>query len=216
MMRFVSILLFFLCVSTTASSNSTYNGLEIIRIPSNQKRSSNGQCNCLPSRFLYRRYQDPIKFEVTQVIDSFIKIPGLMMAVHHSDPMIFQIRYQGASYIANGYAFSITTILIDNRVLTANQLFPNNNRRHELASKIGGNEADYRGGKYWHSGGTSGLSLSSSRTELVLLPAGVHVIEVGVRAINTQLHLWGGELIVEVTEYDSRQYSSFTFPTVWD
>ncbi|CAF3601789.1 unnamed protein product [Rotaria socialis] len=215
-MMLLLILIFCINISTTIQSNSTSGYSDVIKIPSSQTSSLDRQCNCVPARYIYRRYQDPIKFELSQQADTFIKIPGLMVAAHHTKPMVYQIRYQGTCWIARNLAQSILTILIDNQVLIANQLLPNSNRRYALASQIGGKSADLRGGSYWYSGTAAGASFSWYKTELVLMPAGTHVIEVGVRAENTILHLWGGELTIDMTEYDSAQYSTLTYPTVWN
>ncbi|CAF2118316.1 unnamed protein product [Rotaria magnacalcarata] len=215
-MMLLLILIFCINISTTIQSNSTSGYSDVIKVPSSQKSSLDGQCNCLPARYIYRRYQDPIAIELSQRVATFIKIPGLMVAVHHTKPMVYQIRYQGTCWIARALAYSILTILIDNQVLIANQLLPNSDRRYALASQIGGKSADLRGGSYWYSGSAAGTCFSWYKTELVLIPTGTHVIEVGVRAENTILHLWGGELTVDMTEYDSTQYSNLAYPTVWN
>ncbi|CAF1424636.1 unnamed protein product [Adineta ricciae] len=138
-------------------------------------------------------------------------------SVHHAAPMVYNIRFQGSCALMQTSNWALTRILINNKVLISNRLLPNNDQRHVVAPDLGKNidESDTRGGSMHASGSTTSVAAVCSKSDLVLLPAGTHFIGVGGRTTGGPFHVWGGELLVEATEYDPRVHIGLSYPTIY-
>ncbi|CAF3837987.1 unnamed protein product [Rotaria sp. Silwood1] len=188
-----------------------------MKIPILQEKSDSIINKPLRPRYFYKRYQDPDMFEIGSSTATFVKIPGLSVAVHHTVPMIYKIRVQISSQLEKTAAHSLIRFLINDQVLISDQLLPNNDNRLKSGTVWDTNiiALDFRGGSLFYSGGgATWLVVPYFKSELVLMPAGTHLIEVGARTEDPLLRIWGGELLVEVTEYDPDLYVGLAYPNV--
>ncbi|CAF2209539.1 unnamed protein product [Rotaria magnacalcarata] len=170
------------------------------------------QTSC-PVPYFYVRYQS-LPFVQRTVSNSFVKIPGLELAVYHAQPALYRIMFQGNCQGLPGYKY--VQILIDGRVLIANYLLPNTDKRQAVASELGSSthEIDSRDGGT-HLVSTEGSMISSCpRFRSVYLPSGVHIVEVGVRISNSDLAMYDGQLQVELISYDTNVRLGLEHPKI--
>ena len=107
--------------------------------------------------------------------------------------------------------------LIDGRILVSNYLLPNNARRHLLVPELGSNldAMDHRAGGMIYSSGAPGIAMSCPKSDLIYMPAGTHVVEVGARTrYNGGLMVYGGELSVQLTQYHPEVNLALSHPIV--
>ncbi|CAF3694458.1 unnamed protein product, partial [Rotaria socialis] len=194
------------CVAAQANTS-------VIEIPSVRSRVSSG--GTLNQRsYFYTRSQDAILFEVASVSPTFIKVPGLSIIVHHDQPMLYRIGFQGGCQ-SGTYSSNFVHLLIDGYILIENELLPNNNRRQAVAPHLGTNidEVDQ------HNGGLStGRSVpfvtSCPRFRKVILRSGTHSIDIGVRITIPNMNLIGGQLEVEISAYDPDTQLGLSYPII--
>lgn len=193
----------------TASNSNT----SVITIPAMRSRiSSSGISNQI--NHVFTRYQEAILFEAASVSASFIKIPGLSLAVHHDQSMFYRISFQGGCQ-SGTLAYNFVHFLIDGRVLIENELLPNNDRRQTVAQHLGNNinEIDRRSGGVYM-GYNVPLVASCPRFQTVVLPRGTHTIDVGIRINTPTMNLIGGQLNVELSTYDSNEQLGLSYPVI--
>ncbi|CAF2996672.1 unnamed protein product [Rotaria socialis] len=199
--------------STIASNTTT---IKIIEVPAIQSKSSSRNFRAAQPVHFYRRSQASWSFDASSASQVFSKVSDLSLGVHHTVPMIYKIHFQGSCLlnVINGRGF--IRILIDNNVLNLNRLMPNTDRRATLASQMGLNlgQVDAQGGSFFHSGSATWVCASCAKTDVVLLSPGTHIIDVGLRTDNPTARIHGGELVVEMTEYDPSVHFGFQYATV--
>lgn len=211
---FCSVLLLIAIQDATSynSANSSYQVFEIPPIRSDHRSLTNKQ---ISRRYFYRAYQDPEYFELKFDSVVFTKVPNLMLAINHNVSMLYSIRLQTLLSVMTPGAHSMLRFLVDGRVLTSNKLLPNNERRLRDQNLRGTSvcNLDLRGGAGSCSGTSAGSATSFFKSELFILPAGTHTVEVGVRTESPDLHLHAGELYAELTEYDPDLHIGLEYPT---
>ncbi|CAF3265478.1 unnamed protein product [Rotaria sp. Silwood2] len=205
-------------MSTRSESNSnvTRNVEDIIEIPIIQQRSQSIYTNPLKPQYFYTRYQDVDQLFIVASTATFTQIPGLSLAVHHAVPMIYKIQAQTSPQLQKPWAHCMIHILINEKVLISNKLQPNNDKRL-IGIKVWNtniNFLDIEGGSLFCSGDASAPVVPFFKSELIIMPPGTYVIEVGARTDAPPLWIHGGELRVEMTEYDPNLHVGLTYPTV--
>lgn len=65
-----------------------------------------------------------------------------------------------------------------------------------------------------YSGTAAGFTVPNFKSELLLMPPGTHLIEVGARTDKPVVHLHSGELLLEMTEYDPELHIGLSYPKI--
>ncbi|CAF2030074.1 unnamed protein product [Rotaria magnacalcarata] len=195
------------------ASNTTT--IKIIEVPTIQSKVV-GNSRAASTIHFYRRSQGSWYFDASSASQVFSKVPDLSLGVHHTVAMIYKIHFQGSCLHTAVTSHGFIRILVDNNVLNLNRLMPNTDRRATLASQIGLNleVLDLQGGSMFYSGFTTLVCVSCAKTDVVLLSPGTHIIDVGLRTDNPIARIHGGELVVEMTEYDPSVHFGFQYATV--
>ncbi|CAF1105890.1 unnamed protein product [Rotaria magnacalcarata] len=203
----ISCLIFYIACAATQSNTS------VIEIPSVRSRiSSVGTSN--QRSYFYAKSQDTTVFAVASVSATFVKVPGLSISVHHDQPMLYRIGFQGGCQ-SGTFSSNFVHLLIDGYVLIENELLPNNNRRQAVASHLGASidEIDQRNGGLFY-GRNLPFAASCPRFRKVILPSGTHSIDVGIRITIPSMNLIGGQLEVELSVYDPGTQIGLSYPII--
>ena len=191
-----------------AKSNTSVN-----EIPSIQSRTSSSTALNHTSYF-YTKFQDVRLFAVAAVSTGFVRVPGLTVIFHHNRPMLYRIGFQGGCQ-SGTTAYNFVHLLIDGRVLIENELLPNNHLRQAVAPHLGKtiDEVDSRSGGVFM-GMNVPFVTSCPRFRKVVLPSGIHSVDVGIRITWPSMNIIGGQLDVELSSYDTAVHVGLSYPTV--
>lgn len=150
----------------------------------------------------YFKYQLDRVFHLNTASMTFVKIPGLSFVFHHSRPSIYKIYFQGMVYANNLDCRTWIRMMIDDQVLIANKLYPNTEGRFTIDPSIGRDSMaiDWRAGIYVYSL-SSVIVVPSVKREVVLIAAGTHSIDIGIRT-ERGVGVHGAELSLEIIELD--------------
>jgi hypothetical protein len=193
---------------------ATGSNTSVIEIPFIQPRlSSSGTSNEIS--YFYTKFQELNLFEAASVSPTFVKVPGLSLAVNHNQPMLYRIEFQGACQSGTS-AHNFIHVLIDGRVLIENELLPNNDQRQVVAPHLGTSidEVDSRSSGLYMGRSPGEWINSCPRFGKVLLPSGTHSIDVGVRVTRPTMNLIGGQLDVEISTYDPTVQVGLSYPII--
>jgi hypothetical protein len=189
-------------------SNISGNGLnssmpiDVIQIQASTRFSTIS--GLIQAQHFYSKYQSMFGFILKSPSSTFIKIPGLTFAFSHTTPLLYKIRFQGSCETGPvSHVWSFLRIMIDDKILVSNRLLPNNDQRALAMPSLGANliDIDSRGGISIFST-AAWLFTPCAKSDNVYLPAGTHSIDVVVRT-GQQVHVFGGELNVELMQYNS-------------
>ena len=172
-------LIFALTLTLVSSLNTTSNGVPIVQFPHIQPGTGNCPHSAIVAHSVYVRYQDPLSYTISVPSNVFTKIPGLTFAVHHKQPALYQLQFQGTCVLYKDNINSFVRFLIEDRALISNYLLPNNDERHLLAPELGPgdlNYIDHRGGSMIYSGSTKGVGAARPKSDIVYMPEGTHII----------------------------------------
>jgi hypothetical protein len=216
---FATLALLLACMTAAfeSASNTTLNDDMIVRFRDVPLRSGNYPQGAVVAHSIYIRRQDIISYTIPVPSDIFTKIPGLMLAVHHAHPIVYRLEFQGSCQLNAAAINGFVRFLIDGRVLVSNYLLPNNARRHWLAPELGTSldEFDHHAGGMIMSAGSPGIAMSCPKSDLIYMPAGTHVVEVAARTrYNGGIIVWGGELSVQLTQYDAAVNLELSHPII--
>jgi hypothetical protein len=207
------------CITAAYASvlNTTHDHPLVVEFQDVSRHRDNYPQGVVVAHSIYFRSQDSIHYYIPQPSDVFTKIPGLMFAIHHKHPTVYQLHFQGSCLLSSAYIHGFVRFLIDGRVLVSNYLLPNNDQRHLRAPELGAdlNQFDYRAGGMIYSGGSPGIAMSCPKSDLIYMPAGTHIVEFAAR---TRYHggitVWGGEISVQLTQYDSKMNLGLSHPVI--
>lgn len=146
----------------------------------------------------------------------YMKIPGLSFAVHHAQPAVYELTFQGVCRGDKQWTGCFRHFMIDDHILIANQLLPNTDRRQAASPALGVNmhTVDARDGGMSYNGDAGPLYYGNCfKFDVVHLPPGVHTINVGYRT-ESKGTVIGGTLIVKLTQYPSSSHINLEPPTV--
>ena len=167
---------------------------------------------------IYLRYQETFDYTIGVSSYVFSKIPGLTFAINHDRPMLYRLQFQGSCVLSTRDNNGFVRFLIDGRVLISNYLVNNNDQRHLLAPELGSSviEIDHRGGGMIYSGGGGAdVGMACSKSDIVYMPQGTHIVEVAARMRDLgALHVLGGQLSIELTQYDSDVNLGLSHPVI--
>jgi hypothetical protein len=123
---------------------------------------------------------------------NFNYVTGTNAAFHVTKNTLFRITFQGAAeqHVNTFIRFNLQ-ILVNDRIISGNQLKPNSNDKDQL------------GGYYWYVGmGHSGVFVS--RMALVYLSPGTYSFNVGVISDFPSLQLLYGIVHYELTQFEDK------------
>jgi hypothetical protein len=207
------------CITTayTSDLNTTYSGAVILKFQDAPLHRGNFPQGVVVAHSIYFRQQDTIFYTIPQPSNVFTKIPGLMFAISNAHPTVYRLQFQGSCQLTAAQINGFVRFLIDGRILVSNYLLPNNDRRHLVAPELGTDlhAFDHRGGGMIMSAGSPFIAMSCPKSDLVYMPAGTHVVEVAARTThNGGIIVWGGELSVQLTQYDSTVNLELPHPVI--
>ncbi|CAF0987304.1 unnamed protein product [Adineta steineri] len=85
---------YFLCMFLILKCNADPNlPMNTIQIPSNRMTN-----NFVRSERYYIKQQLPISFTSQGPSEIFVKLPGLTMPFHHTEPLLYKIKFEGRCY----------------------------------------------------------------------------------------------------------------------
>jgi len=153
---------------------------------------------------VYKKFQPRVpfdqEFQITTPNTVFVKIPGLSLVLSHSYPMLYELSFEGVCRVETGGAAYQLDFLCNDHVLVDNKL-----ERNDGTSK--GREL-----WYWYKPMVL-FRQACTRTETVFLPAGIHLIDVGIRLREhsellpgmQRLNIANGGLTVKLTQFNTNQ-----------
>ncbi|CAF1595261.1 unnamed protein product, partial [Didymodactylos carnosus] len=158
----------------------------------------------IQGQHFYTKYQDIWKVQVSSASSTFIKIPGLTFVFSHAKPLLYEVDYYGNFINEQGIAHTFVKVMVDGSIFTANRLLPNNDRRATADPALGSNllAVDRYGASLVYSVAPSS-SFTFVKSERLYLPAGVHLIEIGVRTDKPTCNVYDGVLDIKLTEFDT-------------
>lgn len=152
--------------------------------------------------FYFTRQQSS-HFDYSAVQNNFVEIPGLSLTINNHAPSIAEIRFQGNLVVfGRGYR-SYVRIMIDNKILIYNKLYPNHEGRRNMDPFFQNNllYSDWHGGIYLATSANE-IDTSYAKLETVLLPPGVHTISAVTRT-DRRVVIHNAELFIKVTSINT-------------
>ncbi|CAF0838722.1 unnamed protein product [Adineta steineri] len=175
--------------------------MNTIQIPSNRMNN-----NFIRSERYYIKQQVPRVFPIQGPSQTFVKVSGLTMPFHHTEPLLYKIKYEGrclSSYFNSTWLH--LRFMIDDNLLYLDKFLPNTANRYQYNTGYSENDSlDYIGGLYWFVNTPTVTQCSFS--DIIYLNPGLHVVDVGVRGGHARgafpTYVVGGALTIELAEYD--------------
>ncbi|CAF0908815.1 unnamed protein product [Adineta steineri] len=169
-----------------------------IQIPSNRMYN-----NFIRSERYYVKQQLPHIFMIQGPSETYVKVPGLSMPFHHTEPLLYKIKFEGRCYSPHSKGiWSYLRFMINDNLLYVDKFLSNTANRYQYSSGYTSNDhIDQVGGFYWHN--TSPAVAQCSFSDIIYLNPGLHVIDVAVReGVGLPVYVKGGVLTIELVEYD--------------
>ncbi|CAM4850209.1 unnamed protein product [Rotaria magnacalcarata] len=216
MLAFSTILLLFLSNTLASGSNITQYGTDVVEVRNIELKQRSYSYNLILDHSIHQRYQDSFDYFIGVPSEVFTKIPGLTFIVHHTKPMLYRLSFQALCTVSTRDSNGYLRFLIDDRVLISNYLLPNNDQRQKSAPELGDSvlQIDHRGGGVLYSGGSPGTGLACLKWDDVYMREGTHLVEVAGRAGSGVLRVIGGQLSVDLIQYDSTANIQLPFPII--
>ena len=85
--------------------------------------------------YFYVVYQSLNGFTQNTAMAAFVIVPGLELALHHAQPILYRIMFQGGCQGSSGTKY--VQILIDGRVRISNFLLPNTGQPSSTSASTG-------------------------------------------------------------------------------
>jgi hypothetical protein len=145
------------------------------------------------TQIVYKKFQPQVpvasEFAVSVPSSVYTKIPGLSLVLSHSThPMLYDLHFEANCRIVHTVSTFSVEFLYDDHLLYQNQLKKNDGTTS--GSGLG----------YWFASNAG--HFTCSRRETALLPAGTHLIDVGVRiGSDFKLNVINCRLTVKVSQY---------------
>ncbi|CAF1588316.1 unnamed protein product [Rotaria magnacalcarata] len=171
--------------------------------------------NIILTQSFHTQYQEPEQFTLNSDDTIFVKVPGLMFAVSHEQPTVYELHFRGSYRMWNFWYQLFLGFIIDNRILNSNRLLPNNDKhRQSVAADLGESidAIDSRAGGPLINGPTGGYAFSCAKFDTAYLSRGTHIIEVAMRATKPETTMIGGESHAKLTQYDPDANINLSFP----
>lgn len=115
------ILLLSFSIIFLVSSSNNKNKREIAIIPT--ARSLAGG-TIIRGQYFYTKYTPTFRFDLNTATSTFVGIPGLIVPVYHTTPILYKIWFLAGYYMTTPGGSSFIRILIDDYSLTGNRLLP--------------------------------------------------------------------------------------------
>ncbi|CAF1489247.1 unnamed protein product [Rotaria magnacalcarata] len=216
MSTFPIILLLFLSNTLASESNITQHGTDVVEVKNVELKQRSYSHNLILDHSIHQRYQDPLNYYIGVPSEVFTKIPGLTFTVHHTKPMLYRLSFQALCTVSARGSNGFLRFLIDGRVLISNYLLPNNDKRQTSAPELGDSvlNIDHRGGGVLYTGDSPGAGLACLKWDDVYMREGTHIVEVSGRTGFGVLRVIGGQLSVDLIQYDSTANIQLPFPII--
>lgn len=168
-----------------------------------------------PIQYFHVKHMPAFRFDLRTASSTFVKIPGLIVAVYHSAPVLYKVWFSAGCYMSQPVGSHYIHFMIDDLILIDNKLLPNTDDRYAYVPNLGNNpmEIDAHGASFMRSSDSVGTYYTCSKFELVYLPAGLHTIEAAVRTDHPSILVHTGTLTVELTQYDQDTNIGLKFPS---
>ncbi|CAF3428711.1 unnamed protein product [Rotaria socialis] len=120
-----------------------------------------------------------------------------MFAFSHATPLLYGLHFRDLIY-TDSHAYA--RFMINNKVLLSNT---NGRATTAAVFDLGAdlNDIDPRDGSVIYNGTEAGIYFPYTNVELVFLPPGLHVVEVGVRIKGNNANVDWGTFTLELVEY---------------
>ncbi|CAF2064131.1 unnamed protein product [Rotaria magnacalcarata] len=144
----------------------------------------------------YKKFQLGV-LSLTSPSLTYLKIPGLSFAFHHTTPLVYRLSFEGECRVPeSGSVFQIDFIYDDHLLHNGDQLVLNDGRNimHQTPA-------------HWHKPSMGAYHEICIHSDIVQLPSGTHMVDVGFQLFapfpNTAISLSKAKLIVELIQYSS-------------
>ena len=124
------------------------------------------------------------------------------MAFHHTVPLLYKIKFDAICHNPNGGTWIFPRIMVNDNLIYNDQLIQNNLDRYKsIPGYTDVHGFDHIGvGHYYH----SSVATLITKSELVYLLPGLHLIDVAVRAIGAMpVNIYFGVLTIELVQYEN-------------
>ncbi|CAF3831844.1 unnamed protein product, partial [Rotaria sp. Silwood1] len=133
----------------------------------------------------------------------YAKVTGFTATFYHTEPLLFKIRFDAICHISNPSAWVFPRIMVNDLLIYNDKLIKNTEDRYTSIpgfTKI--HDFDHIGvGQYAF---FTSIATAITKSELIYLQPGIHVIDVAARAIgNMPVNIYFGVLTIELIQYDN-------------
>ena len=196
------------CFSTIAILVVQGDGSPVLPPGTIQIQSKSSQANVRRSESYHSKQQQPRVYTLQGSSETFVKLPGTTLAFHHTEPLLYKVRFEGKCYSQHAQNIWLYLhLMVDDYLLYVDKFLPNTDDRYKHIAGYSTNDlVDYIGGFHWHA--SSSTLNTCVFSDIVYLTAGLHVMDVGVRGgLNAQrgafpTYVQNGVLTVELIQYD--------------
>ena len=173
-----------------------------------QIQSKSSQANVRQSESYHSKQQQPRSYALQGFSETFVKLPGTTLAFHHSEPLLYKVRFEGKCYTPHAAStFLYLHLMVDDYLLYVDRFLSNTAERYNYNAGYPNNhESDQIGGFSWFA---SSVTLTTCAfSDILYLTPGLHVIDVGVRGgYSAQdgtfpILVLNGVLTAELIQYD--------------
>ena len=196
------------CFSTIAILVVQGDGSPVLPPGTIQIQSKTLQANVRRSETYHSKQQQPRVYTLHGGSETFFKLPGTTLALHHTEPLLYKVRFEGKCYSPHAHLIWLYLhLMVDDHVFFANKFLPNTADRYKYnVGSTENDDSDQIGGFKWYISAPALVTCAFS--DIMYLNAGLHVIDVGVRGGHSiyggafPLSVMDGVLTVELIQYD--------------
>ncbi|CAF0864366.1 unnamed protein product [Adineta steineri] len=134
---------YFLCMFLILKCNGNPNlPMNTIQIPSNRMNN-----NFIRSERYHVKQQLPNSFAIQGPSETYVKVPGLTIPFHHTEPLLYKIKFEGKCYSPQFSSIWLyLRFMINDNLLYVDKFLPNTANRYQLIAGYSWNDAiDYIG-----------------------------------------------------------------------
>lgn len=189
----VSIIVASVLFKTLTFASTNYTDVTNV-LERNPFMSHNGVSPILMQSF-YKKFQSGILHLAAPSL-IYMKVPGLTFAFHHKTSLVYRLSFEAECRVSEyGSVFQLEFMYDDSLLRNGNQLVPNN-----------GFDPSYNVPTHWHPPRGNAYHEICFRSDLVYMPSGTHVIDVGFRLLNVPFQnaaVWvqKAKLTIELIQY---------------
>ncbi|CAF4292883.1 unnamed protein product, partial [Rotaria sordida] len=169
-----------------------------VRFLSNEQTHTN---DFIVSQKFYRKFQEPTTFSIAGESDTYTKVTGFTAAFSHSEPLLYKIKLDAICHNPNGAIWMFPRIMVNDYLIYNDKLIQNTADRYKsIPGYTDIHSFDHIGvGQYAF---FTTIATTITKTELIYLQPGLHVIDVAARAEGTMpVHIYQGVLTIELVRF---------------